>query len=125
MKIITSPAIPQENYFTVSAIAPVLEHDQLTIMTGEGARHGWGRCRVTSTVICDTSDFIAVYLAWQHKRYGSLFGGHAWRYYERLEYRWQQKVYKCLTRDHKDHLAALWRAGSMPHGVYAPSIKLV
>lgn len=78
MKINTSTNVPDSTYFTSNDVQPDINDDgSITIYDGRGARRGWGSPQVTSTVVLDECDFVAIHVGFSHKHRG----GQAWYYY--------------------------------------------
>lgn len=79
MKINTSNNVPDGTYFgTFSAEPDINEDGSLTIYNGQGTRRSsWGAPGVTSTVVLDECDLVAIHVGFHHKHGGGQF----WRYY--------------------------------------------
>jgi len=77
MNITTSAAVPDGTYFRTGDVEPVLRPEGLTIFNGDGTRRGWGAPGVTSTVVVNDDDLVAVHIGFHHKHGGGQF----WRYY--------------------------------------------
>ncbi len=78
MKINTSNNVPDSTYFTQTDVQPDINDDgSITIYDGRGTRRGWGAPQVTSTVVLDECDFVAIHVGFSHKHRG----GQSWYYY--------------------------------------------
>lgn len=93
-------------YFRMSEVAPHFDADALVIFNGEGTRRSWGRPQVSSTVVVDSEDFVAVHVGFHHKHRG----GQGWFYFVAGERRtWAQLPddLRTLVLDNK-HKAPYW-----------------
>lgn len=93
MIIHESSNVPDNTYFTTGDTEPEINNDgSLTIYDGKGTyRSSWGAPGVTSTVILDDDDLVAVHVGFHHKHGGGQF----WRYYttdgtETRQIEWRQ-----------------------------------
>ena len=78
MNIQTNTQIPDSTYFTMSDVAPVItDNGDIEITNGEGSRRSWGRPQVTSTVVLDECDIVAIHVGFSHKHRG----GQGWHYF--------------------------------------------
>ena len=78
MKIQFSTDIPDGTYFRTGDAEPTINDDgSLTVYDGEGTRRSWGKPGVTSTVVVEDCDLVAVHVGFHHKHGGGQF----WRYY--------------------------------------------
>lgn len=78
MHIQTNTQIPDSTYFTMSDVAPVItDNGDIEITNGEGSRRSWGRPQVTSTVVLDECDIVAIHVGFSHKHRG----GQGWHYF--------------------------------------------
>lgn len=79
MNIHTSVNVPDSTYFSQVDVEPTIEDDgSITIYDGNGTRRSsWGAPGVTSTVVLDECDFVAIHVGFHHK----YRGGQAWYYY--------------------------------------------
>lgn len=75
--IIKSNNVPDSTYFNTAEVEPIASGQTITILNGEGTRRGWGRPGVTSTVVFESLDLVAVHVGFHHKHGGGQF----WRYY--------------------------------------------
>lgn len=74
----TSDYCPDSTYFTATDVEPDINVDgSVTIYNGRGTGRSWGRPQVTSTIVLEECDFIAVHVGFSHKHRG----GQAWYYY--------------------------------------------
>lgn len=73
-----SKDVPDSTYFTTGDCEPRLKDDTLVVYDGKGSRRGWGAPSVTSTVVFESTDLIAVHIGFHHKHRGSQF----WRYFQ-------------------------------------------
>jgi hypothetical protein len=97
LQIITSTGVPDGTYFRVSSAEPVLKDDTLTIYDGQGHRRSsWGAPGVTSTVLLNTDNLVAVHVGFFHKHGGGQF----YRYY-RQNGAWQQVIWAKLSDDER------------------------
>jgi len=72
-----SREVPDSTYFNRNACEPKLKDDKLIVYNGQGNRRGWGSPSVTSTIVFESTDVIAIHIGFHHKHRGSQF----WRYY--------------------------------------------
>lgn len=92
MKINTSKNVPDGTYFTATDVQPDINDDgSVTIYSGHGTSRSWGRPQVTSTVILEECDMVAIHVGFSHKHRG----GQGWYYYttdgtETRRITWQQ-----------------------------------
>lgn len=79
MIIRESNHVPNDTYFRTGDVSPEINDDgSLTIYDGEGTRRSsWGTPGVTSTVILNDCDLVAIHVGFHHKHGGGQF----WRYY--------------------------------------------
>lgn len=79
MEISIRSDVPDGTYFTTEAVTPWLSASDtiLNIYDGDGTRRSWGRPGVTSTVVLNAPDLVAVHIGWHHKH----GGGQCWRYF--------------------------------------------
>lgn len=80
VSIIESNDVPDSTYFRTGEAEPTFDNETriLTVYEGKGSRRGWGQPRITSTVILETLDLVAVHVGFSHKHGGGQF----WRYYQ-------------------------------------------
>lgn len=72
MNIRYSSDIPNSTYFTATDVEPVVNPDgSITVYQGEGTRRSWGRPQVTSTIVLDDCDLVAIHVGFSHKHRGS------------------------------------------------------
>jgi hypothetical protein len=78
-RILESSDVPNGTYFRTGDAEPVVnEADRtITVFDGRGSHRGWGSPSVTSTVVLETLDVVAIHVGFRHKHGGSQF----WRYY--------------------------------------------
>lgn len=92
MKINTSDYCPDGTYFTATDVQPDIQADgSVTLYNGRGTSRSWGRPQVTSTVVLDDCDLVAIHVGFSHKHRG----GQGWYYYttdgsETRRITWQQ-----------------------------------
>lgn len=78
MKINISKNVPDGTYFSTGNAEPDINSDgSVTIYNGKGTQRSWGTPGVTSTVILDDCDLVAIHVGFHHKHGGGQF----WRYY--------------------------------------------
>lgn len=79
MIIHESNNVPDSTYFSTYHVTPDINVDgSLTIYDGKGTyRSSWGAPGVTSTVVLDDDDLVAIHVGFHHKHGGGQF----WRYY--------------------------------------------
>lgn len=79
LEIQESAEVPNSTYFRVGDTEPTVNDDgSITIYTGQGSRRSsWGAPGVTSTVVLEDCDLVAIHVGFYHK-HGS---GQFWRYY--------------------------------------------
>lgn len=80
LQIVSLDSIPDSTYFRTGDVEPEINNEDrlLVVFNGEGSRRGWGRPGVTSTVVLETLDIVAVHVGFHHKHGGGQF----WRYYQ-------------------------------------------
>jgi hypothetical protein len=77
MKHRTEDYVPDQTYFRIGDVEPSIGADTVVLYTGTGTHRSWGHPGVTSTVVIDEHDFLAVHIGFYHKH----GGGQTWRYY--------------------------------------------
>jgi hypothetical protein len=78
MEIRFSSDVPDSTYFRMGDVEPVIKDSSLTLYDGSGSRRfSWGQPGVTSTVVVNALDFVAVHVGFHHKHGGGQF----WRFY--------------------------------------------
>jgi hypothetical protein len=77
MEIRVSNDVPDSTYFRTGDVEPAISDNTLTVYDGDGTRRSWGRPGVTSTVVVDAPDFVAIHVGFHHKHGGGQF----WRFY--------------------------------------------
>lgn len=78
LEIKHSKDVPDSTYFRVGDAEPIVGRDgSLTLLDGKGSRRGWGAPGVTSTLVFQDCDLVAVHIGFHHKHGGGQF----WRYY--------------------------------------------
>jgi hypothetical protein len=78
MKILTSANVPDSTYFRTGDAEPTINEDgSVTVLDGEGSRRSWGKPGITSTVVHEDCDLVAIHVGFHHKHGGGQF----WRYY--------------------------------------------
>lgn len=78
MIIHESNNVPDGTYFRTGSAEPDINDDgSITVYDGKGSRRGWGQPQVTSTVVYDEDDLVAIHVGFSHKHGGGQF----WRYY--------------------------------------------
>lgn len=97
LQIITSGDVPDGTYFRVASAEPVLKENILTIYDGEGTRRSWGRPGVTSTVLLNTENLVAVHTGFHHKHGGGQF----YRYFRFDGMAWKQVTWAKLLDDER------------------------
>jgi len=70
--------VPDGTYFRTGDAEPIFDGRTVTCRDGRGTlRSSWGAPGVTSTVVVERPDFVAVHVGFYHKHGGGQF----WRYY--------------------------------------------
>lgn len=77
MEICFSSNVPDNTYFRTGDVDPQIDGDTLTVLDGSGSRRSWGQPGVSSTVVVNAPDFVAVHVGFHHKHGGGQF----WRFY--------------------------------------------
>lgn len=77
MEIRFSSDVPDGTYFRTGDVEPVVDGDALTVFDGNGSRRSWGQPGVTSTVVVEAPDFVAIHVGFHHKHGGGQF----WRFF--------------------------------------------
>lgn len=97
LQITTSSVTPDSTYFRTTDAEPSLEGGELTIYDGAGThRSSWGAPGVTSTIVFQSDEMVAIHVGFFHKHGGGQF----WRYY-RLAEHWEQAVWKQLSDEER------------------------
>jgi hypothetical protein len=97
---------PDTTYFRTAAAEPELERDEqgnqvLKLVNGIGSRRSsWGEPGVTSTVILDADNLVAIHVGFHHKHGGSQF----WRYYRSNGQQWQQATWAQLSDEDRQRV---------------------
>lgn len=80
VSIIESNDVPDSTYFRTGDAEPTINNETrtITVLDGEGTSRSWGRPGITSTVILETLDLVAIHVGFHHKHGGGQF----WRYYQ-------------------------------------------
>lgn len=78
LKVQFSKEVPDSTYFTTGDCEPTLKDDTLVVYDGKGRSRGWGAPSVTSTVVFESTDLVAIHVGFHHKHRGSQF----WRYFQ-------------------------------------------
>lgn len=103
LTITRSNDVPNSTYFTTGSAEPTLDGDVLTIYAGDGRRRsGWGAPGVTSTVVLERDDLVAIHVGFHHKHGGGQF----WRYYRPVEGAWTQVQWAQLADEDRSHVLA-------------------
>lgn len=117
MNIHTSSDVPDSTYFRVDECEPSIQPDgSLTLYNGEGSRRGWGRPRVTSTVVLVEPDFVAVHIGFSHKHGGGQF----WRYYMTDGEQTAQTRWPSLPDELRERVLGAYQAGGSPSWAKVP-----
>lgn len=77
MQIQHSANVPDGTYFRTAAAEPEIQDGAIVVFNGRGSRRGWGAPQITSTVVVNQDDLVAVHIGYSHKHGGGQF----WRYY--------------------------------------------
>lgn len=78
MKIFTSANVPDYTYFRTGDAEPTINEDgSVTVLDGNGTSRSWGRPGITSTIVHEDCDLVAIHVGFHHKHGGGQF----WRYY--------------------------------------------
>ena len=74
-QIVTSKNVPDFTYFRTGDCEPLVRDGAtIEILNGQGTRRSsWGAPGVTSTVLVQTEDFVAVHVGFYHKHRGGQF----------------------------------------------------
>lgn len=80
VSITESNDVPDSTYFRTGDAEPTFDNEIRTIeiLNGNGTSRSWGRPGVTSTVVLETLDLVAIHVGFHHKHGGGQF----WRYYQ-------------------------------------------
>ena len=80
VSIIESNDVPDSTYFRTGDAEPTINSEErtITVLDGEGTRRSWGKPGITSTVVLETLDLVAIHVGFHHKHGGGQF----WRYYQ-------------------------------------------
>lgn len=104
LQVITSYDVPDSTYFRTASVDPDLDGDTLTIYDGKGTtRSSWGAPGVTSTVVVQTEQLVAVHVGFFHKHGGGQF----WRYYRHAD-GWQLVTWAKLSDDERQQVLQGW-----------------
>jgi len=78
IEILVSNAVPDGTYFRTADAEPEIDNEtqSITVLDGRGTRRSWGTPGVTSTIILDTLDVVAIHVGFHHKHGGGQF----WRF---------------------------------------------
>jgi hypothetical protein len=77
MEIRFSSDVPDSTYFRTGDVTPEVGANEITVYDGSGSRRSWGIPGVTSTVVVNAPDFVAIHVGFHHKHGGGQF----WRFY--------------------------------------------
>lgn len=77
MEIRFSGDVPDSTYFRTGDVVPEIGANEMTVYNGSGSRRSWGTPGVTSTVVVNAPDFVAIHVGFHHKHGGGQF----WRFY--------------------------------------------
>lgn len=97
---------PDDTYFNTKSAQPELERNEegqqvLKLVNGQGTRRSWGAPGVTSTVVLEAADLVAVHVGFYHKHGGSQF----WRYYRLSEgQEWQEVTWAKLSDPERERV---------------------
>lgn len=80
VSIIESNDVPDSTYFRTGDAEPTINTEErtITVLDGEGTRRSWGKPGITSTIVLETLDLVAIHVGFHHKHGGGQF----WRYYQ-------------------------------------------
>lgn len=78
MKVKIIKQIPDSTYFRMSDIAPHIdESGDVVVFDGRGTRRSWGAPQVSTTIVVDDCDLLALHVGFSHKHRG----GQGWHYF--------------------------------------------
>lgn len=107
---------PDDTYFNTKDAQPELEQGEqdnpvLKLVNGQGTRRSsWGAPGVTSTVVLNVDDLVAIHIGFYHKHGGGQF----WRYYRWNGEEWQEARWPKLSDLERERV-------SIAYGDRAPS----
>lgn len=103
LQINTSHDVPDTTYFRTESAEPVLKGDALTIYNGTGTRRSsWGQPGITSTVVLEADDLVAIHVGFFHKHGGNQF----WRYYRLNGGQWARITWAKLSDGERQRVLA-------------------
>jgi len=91
------PGNLDSTYFTATDCEPFVEAKRVHYYDGNGSRRSWGAPQVTTTIVVDECDFLALHFGFSHKHRG----GQAWRYYVMDKGTPTRKLWRSLTDDER------------------------
>lgn len=107
MEIRASNNVPDSTYFRTGDVSPFITGDAIVMLNGQGTRRkSWGAPGVTSTVIVDESEFVAIHVGFYHKHGGGQF----WRYFQQGEREIHKVEWKSLSEEKRLLVLDAWIA---------------
>lgn len=84
-------------YFTATDCEPFVVNNEVHYYDGRGKSRSWGSPQVTTTLIVDDCDFLALHFGFSHKHRG----GQAWRYFVKVDGKVERRLWGQLTDDER------------------------
>ncbi len=105
-----------DTYFTATDCEPTIKGDgTIEYYDGHGSRRrSWGTPQVTTTIVVDEHDFLALHVGFSHKHRGGQF----WRYYVEVEGQIARRLWGQLTDDERQ--IVLDNGGKAPRWAKSP-----
>lgn len=117
MIITTSGNVPDGTYFNTGDVEPTINADSsLTIYNGDGTRRSWGRPQVTSRVVLDEGDFVAIHIGYSHKHRGGQF----WRYYTSDGQATRQITWPQMPDEQRQAVLDAYNKPAVPYWIKVP-----
>jgi len=101
-------------YFTATDCEPWAEGGQVCFYDGHGSRRSWGAPQITTTVVVNDCDFLALHVGFSHKHRG----GQYWRYFVRTAEEIERRTWPQLTDDERQ--IVLDAEGKAPNWAKSP-----
>lgn len=115
MEICFSSNVPDDTYFRTGEVEPEIDGHTLTLYNGDGRHRSWGHPGVTSTVVVEAIDFVAVHVGFHHKHGGGQF----WRFYN-VNGLIEQVAWKALPDETRQIVLDAIEAGKAPSWARSP-----
>lgn len=77
IQMLALPAQADTTYFRPAQVTPFSENGVIWVYSGKGSPRRWGAPGVTTTIIVNNPDFVAIHVGFFHKHRGGQF----WRYF--------------------------------------------